>query len=86
MDYIQAGVPMLISPFPEMKAVVDKYFIGETIENHDPGHLARRIDSMLMNAGRMELYRQNLVRAAEDLCWENEEKTLMGVLENLKAS
>ena len=86
MDYIQAGVPVLISPFPEMKAVVDKYFIGETIENHEPAHLAQRIDAMLMNAERMELYRQNLVRAAEDLCWENEEKTLMGVLENLKAS
>ncbi|MEI8006665.1 MAG: glycosyltransferase [Bacteroidota bacterium] len=86
MDYIQAGVPVLISPFPEMKAVVDKYFIGETIENHEPAYLAQRIDAMLMNAERMELYRQNLVRAAEDLCWENEEKTLMGVLENLKAS
>ena len=85
MDYIQAGVPVLISPFPEMKAVVDKYFIGETIENHDPMHLAQRIDSMLMNTGRMELYRQNLVRAADELCWENEEKTLMGVLENLKS-
>ncbi|MCX6285913.1 MAG: glycosyltransferase [Bacteroidetes bacterium] len=86
MDYIQAGVPVLISPFPEMKAVVDKYFIGETIENHDPHYLAGRIDAMLMNTERMELYRQNLVRAAEDLCWENEEKILMGVLENLKAN
>jgi len=85
MDYIQAGVPVLVSPFPEMKAVIDKYFIGETIENHDPGHLAERIDSMLMNAGRMELYRQNLVRAAGDLCWENEEKTLMNLLEKLNA-
>ena len=86
MDYIQAGVPVLISPFPEMKAVVDKYFIGETIQNHDPGYLAGRFDAMLMNTERMELYRQNLVRAAEDLCWENEEKILSGVLEHLKAS
>ncbi|MCX6282075.1 MAG: glycosyltransferase [Bacteroidetes bacterium] len=86
MDYIQAGVPVLISPFPEMKAVVDKYFIGETIENHDPRYLAGRIDAMLMNTGRIELYRQNLTLAAEDLCWENEVKTLMGVLENLKSN
>jgi len=86
MDYIQAGVPVLISPFPEMKAVVDRYFIGETIENHDPRYLAGRFDAMLMNTERLELYRQNLRRAADDLCWENEEKTLMGVLENLKAN
>jgi len=85
MDYIQAGVPVLISPFPEMKAIVDRYFIGETIENHDPQHLANRMDTMLRNTERMELYRQNLARAAEELCWENEEKTLMGILENLKA-
>lgn len=85
MDYIQAGVPVLISPFPEMKAVVDRYFIGETIENHDPRHLASRMDAMLRNTGRMEVYRQNLARAAEELCWENEEKTLMGIIENLKS-
>ena len=85
MDYIQAGVPVLISPFPEMKAVVDKYFIGETIESHDPAYLASKIDAMLMNTDRLELYRQNLARAAEDLCWENEERSLVGLLENLRA-
>jgi hypothetical protein len=66
--------------------VVDKYFIGETIENHEPRYLASRFDDMLMNTGRMELYKQNLVRAASDLCWENEEKVLMEVLEELKAN
>ncbi len=86
MDYIQAGVPVLISPFPEMKSVVDKYFIGETIENHEPRYLASRFDAMLMNTGRMELYRQNLVRAASELCWENEENVLLEVLGELKAS
>ena len=86
MDYIQAGVPVLVSPFPEMKAVLDKYFIGETIENHDPRYLANKIDTMLMNTVRMELYRQNLVSAAADLCWENEEKILLSVLEEIKAS
>ena len=85
MDYIQAGVPVLISPFPEMKAIIDKYFIGETIENHDPRYLASKIDAMLMNTERLELYRLNLSKAAEDLCWENEEKSLTGVIEKLRA-
>jgi len=86
MDYIQAGVPVLISPFPEMKALVDKYFIGETIENHDPRNLASVMDAMLMNEERMGLYKQNCLKAAEDLCWENEEKTFLGVLEQINAS
>jgi len=84
MDYIQAGVPVLISPFPEMKAIVDRYFIGETIENHDPRHLASKMDAMLMNKERLGIYHGNLVRAAEDLCWENEEKILLRIIESLK--
>ena len=28
LDYIQANVPVLISNFPEMKAILDKYFIA----------------------------------------------------------
>jgi glycosyltransferase involved in cell wall biosynthesis len=84
MDYIQARVPVLVSPFPEMKTIVDKYFIGETIENHDPGYLASRMDAMLMNTERLALYRENLARAAEDLCWENEEQTLLNIIENLQ--
>lgn len=85
MDYIQAGVPVLISPFPEMKAIVDKYYIGETIENHDPRHLASRMDAMLMNEGRMELYRQNMALAADELCWENEVRVLKNLLDEIKA-
>lgn len=85
MDYIQAGIPVLVSPFPEMKAVVDRYFIGETIENHDPRHLAAKIDSMLMNAERLGLYRQNLARAAAELCWENEETVLLDIINRLQA-
>jgi len=60
LDYIQANVPVLISNFPEMKAILDKYFIGEVLENHDPKYIAEKIDAMLMNEGRMEVFRENL--------------------------
>ncbi|NQV01503.1 MAG: glycosyltransferase [Bacteroidia bacterium] len=80
LDYIQAHVPVLISPFPEMKAILDKYFIGEVLETHDPKHIADKIDSMLMNESRLALYRENLHRAAEELCWENEVHKLKKLL------
>ncbi|MBN1198913.1 MAG: glycosyltransferase [Bacteroidales bacterium] len=76
LDYIQANVPVLISPFPEMKAILDHYFIGEVIENHDPEHIAAKIDGMLLNEARLELFHKNLLRAAEELCWEKEAPTL----------
>jgi len=77
LDYIQANVPVLVSPFPEMKSIVDKYMIGEFIENHEPEALATKIDSMLQNPEKLTEYKRNLRKAANDLCWENEENILL---------
>ncbi len=80
LDYIQAGVPVLVSPLPEMKAIVDQYQIGEFISCHDPLHLASKIDGMLGDPDRMARYRDNLQAAAADLCWEKEEPKLNAIL------
>ena len=81
LDYIQSGIPVLISPLPEMKAIVDKYQIGETIKNHDPRYLADKLDAMLNASEKLADYRLNLKKAAEVFCWENEESTLMKIFE-----
>jgi glycosyltransferase involved in cell wall biosynthesis len=83
LDYIQANIPVLVSPFPEMKALVDQYHIGEFIESHEPESLAHKMDSMLMNAAQLATYKQNLRKAAEDLCWEHEEKTLLLTIDQM---
>jgi len=80
LDYIQACVPVLISPFPEMKAIVDRYYIGEILENHDPRHIAEKIDGLLKNNRLYSVYKDNLKIAADELCWENEEPKLAGML------
>ncbi len=80
LDYIQANVPVLVSPFPEMKALVDHYQIGEFAESHDPVSLASRMDSMLNNTGKMAFYKHNLLKAAEELCWEAEVGKLAGLV------
>ncbi len=77
LDYIQARVPVLVSPLPEMKAIVEKYGIGEMIDNHDPQHLANKFDSLLSKGKNSSLFLENLQRAAAELCWENEEQELM---------
>lgn len=76
LDYIQSGVPVLISPLPEMKQIVEKYNIGEMIDGHDPEYLAGKFDAMLSDTARLNQYRKNLEQAAANLCWENEEKKL----------
>ena len=84
LDYIQANIPVLVSPFPEMKSIVDQYRIGEFIESHDPEILASHIDSMLNNSEKMAIYKQNLLNAARDLCWEVEETRFLDVLRRMK--
>lgn len=79
LDYIQARVPVLVSPLPEMKVIVEKYEIGEMIESHDPQYLATKFDSLLCQDEKLSLFRKNLEKAASDLCWENEEQELMNI-------
>ncbi len=75
-DYIRAEVPVLVSPLPEMAAIVRKYDIGSCIENHSPEHIAEKITSMLHERTRYAEYKSNLKKAGSELCWENEEKVL----------
>lgn len=80
MDYIQANVPVLVSPFPEMKSIVDQYKIGEFLESHEPEKLAGQLDRILTDKEKLSYYKINLLKAADDLCWENEEKVLENIL------
>ncbi|MCD4664322.1 MAG: glycosyltransferase family 4 protein [Bacteroidales bacterium] len=79
-DYIQANVPCLVSPLPVIKSIVDQYKIGEFIYSYNPLKLARQLDTILNDSKKLAYYRRNLQRAAKELCWEWEEKVLMGLL------
>jgi glycosyltransferase involved in cell wall biosynthesis len=81
LDYIQAGIPVLISPMPEMKAIVEKYNIGRIIAGHNPEYLATIFGEMLENTAEMDVFRQNVKKAAQDLCWEKEEAEFIKIFE-----
>jgi len=80
-DYIQAGLPVLVSDLPEMAAVVRKYDIGKVILTKDPRDLASCLSSMLDNDAERERWKKNLSVAAEELCWEKEEGKLLGIFQ-----
>ena len=75
-DYIQAGVPVLVSNLPEMRRIVEHYQIGAIAETHQRKELAQTITSILFDADKNALWKQNLKLAAKELCWENEEVIL----------
>ena len=81
-DYIQAGLPVLASNLPEIKNLISRYNIGDTIENHDPKHIAEKLNFML-NATEYKTWKENTKKAASENNWETEKKHLTAILETL---
>jgi glycosyltransferase involved in cell wall biosynthesis len=75
-DYIQAGVPILASPLTEIKKIIDEYEIGSTIDNHDPQHIADKINGIFQDRQKLGIWKENLKFAANTLCWEKEEEVV----------
>jgi glycosyltransferase involved in cell wall biosynthesis len=78
-DYIQAGVPVLVSPFPEMQKIVNNYEIGTIYDHKNPKELAAKITEIFELKNRYQKWKSNTSKAAQDLCWENEEQILKDV-------
>ncbi|PKP35463.1 MAG: glycosyltransferase [Bacteroidetes bacterium HGW-Bacteroidetes-17] len=80
-DYIHAGIPVLCSPLVEIKSIIDKYEIGEYIGNHDPKHIADRINSILKDEAILKKYKANTLKASKELNWENEKSQLIRIFD-----
>lgn len=80
-DYMHAGLPVLASPLVEIKKIIDRYKIGECIENHEPKHIAEKINALLNNSEKLLQYRANCLKASKELNWENEKSGLIHILE-----
>ena len=78
-DYIQAGIPVLVSSLPEMKKVVEKYKIGIIAENREKEQIRTLLDLLLFDEMKRAMWKKGLEQAAKDLCWENEESRLLRI-------
>ena len=78
-DFIQAGVPIVASHLVEIEKIITKYHIGLFIPDHDPRSIAETIRKGLDNVEQRAVWQQGLVQAAQDLCWENEQQTLIEI-------
>lgn len=78
-DFIQAGVPILSTRFPEIANVVENYKTGMLIDQYEPEYLAGIMNQLLENPYPTDHFEG----VARELCWENEEKVLLGILASL---
>jgi len=79
LDCIQARVPLILAPLPEMIAIKNQYDVGEIITDHQPENIAEAIN-LILNRGRKN-YQSELEKAAKIFCWEKEEAKLLEVFE-----
>lgn len=79
LDCIQARVPLILSPLPEMLNIKNQFNVGEIIKDHQPENIAKAVN-LIFNKGRKN-YQSELEKASEILCWENEEIKLLEVFE-----
>ncbi len=79
-DYIHAGVPVLATRFPEITNIVERYKTGVLIDHYEPEFLAETINEMLKTPVNTEHFET----LSKELCWENEEKVLIEVINELQ--
>ena len=83
-DYIQAEIPVLVSNLPEMKKVVTDYQVGAILDSHQPQQMAKQITEILNNREQIAIWKENLKKAASELCWENEKEMLKIIYDRLQ--
>lgn len=80
-DYIQARIPVLASPLPEIKKIIEQYDIGDFIPGHEPKMIAEKVNQILANQELIHKWKKNINFAATQLTWENEERNLKKIFE-----
>ena len=76
-DYMQAGVPVLASNFPEIATIVNSCKSGMLIDYYEPQYIAQVIAQMLTDY--QEKDRTRIKKQAENFSWENEEAKLLAI-------
>jgi glycosyltransferase involved in cell wall biosynthesis len=77
-DYIHAGIPVLVSPLPELKKIVETYKVGVVAKEVTPKAIAEAMREVMMSIEKMN-WKNNCLKAREELTWENESKTIQSI-------
>jgi glycosyltransferase involved in cell wall biosynthesis len=82
-EYIQAGLPVVATDLVEMTRIIREYGVGDVFRDRDPDDLARVLDRLLEESGRLAQYRKHAKKAAEVLTWEVEKHRLVDIYRSL---
>ena len=79
-EYAMAGVPVIVSNFPEMAAIVEKNKIGKAVSPDNPKDIGDTISRLLNNPGLRKEYRRNALNVAKNQYnWKKEQEKLLKI-------
>jgi glycosyltransferase involved in cell wall biosynthesis len=85
LEYIAAGLPVIISDFPEYRAIVEQYDLGLLIDPERPEQIAAAVDKLAGDESYRHQLSENAARAFElELNWEMESRKLFELYEEMK--
>ena len=80
-DYIAAGIPSVVTDWPEQGGVVRSYEVGRVVPiDASAEEIARTIEDAVTDSDR---FRANCRAAARELVWERESRRLLDVYDHL---
>lgn len=71
-DYVAAGLPVVVSPLPEIASLVDKFGFGVILEEVTPEAIATQLQRLADDRILLHTLRNGAVEARKELNWENE--------------
>lgn len=82
LENIQSETPIICSDFPVVGQLVKKYEIGLTCDPCDVDDINTQVEKMRTDSAFHRNCKENLKKAKEDLCWENEKQVLFDAYRN----
>jgi glycosyltransferase involved in cell wall biosynthesis len=85
LEYVAAGIPVVVSDFPEYCALVDRYDLGLVINPEKPRDIAAAITRLAEDPELRGRLAENAARAFEiELNWEMESRKLFDLYDDLR--
>lgn len=70
-DYANVGIPVLVSPLPELERLLRTFSIGMFINSWEPRAIAHSIEQALQHP-QYKIWKQNTSKMIEEVNWQNE--------------
>src|SRR5699024_5258893 len=82
-EYIMANVPVISCDFPEIKKIVDNEKIGLSIDASNEQKIASAVNKLINDVELRNYFSDNCEKAKIKYNWNNEEKKLLDIYNNL---